>query len=204
MRGTPRHPKAEAERTKLVKFLSKRRFTVLFSGGKDSLASLLWVIDNIPSDDWNILYIEIPGNTHPLCNEYIYSVIRSLGLEDKLIHEWRRDLDFFKCVKKWGIPLLGVYRWCMWQFKIKIMERYSHLTQVTGVKRSDSHRRRNVGLIEIMKTGFVIANPILDWNTEEVVDYIKEHGVPINPCYELYGHSGNCMLCTYHTKKQYA
>ena len=189
--------------TDLVKFLNSRFFTVLFSGGKDSLATLLWVIDNIDHDNWNVLYIEISGNTHPLCTEYVYSVVRSLGIEDKLIHEWRKDLDFFECVKKWGIPLLGIYRWCMWQFKVKIIERYGHLTQVLGIKMSDSHRRRKVKPIDVIKsTGHVIVSPILGWTTEDVIDYIKEHGIPLNPCYTLFGHSGNCMFCPYHNKKQ--
>jgi len=186
----------------LVKFLSKRPFTVLFSGGKDSLATLLWVLDNVPNDNWNILYIEITGNTHSLCNEYVYSVVRSLGLEDKFIHEWREGLDFFKCVKEWGVPLLGIYRWCMWQFKVKVMEQYSHITQVTGIKRSDSHRRRKTKTIEVMKTGFISVNPILSWSKEDVLDYIKEHGMALNPCYSIYGHSGNCMFCPYHSKRQ--
>jgi len=188
---------------KAIRFLNSRCFTVLFSGGKDSLASLLWVLDNVKHDNWNILYIEITGNTHTLCNEYVYNVIRGLGLEDKFVHAKREDLDFFECLKKWGIPLIGVYRWCMWQFKVKVLEKYSYITQVTGIKQSDSYRRRNVKLIDIVKaTRNIIVNPIIEWTTDDVIDYIKEHGVPLNPCYDVLGHSGNCVFCPYHNKRQ--
>ena len=186
----------------LAKFLSKRPFTILFSGGKDSLASLLWVLDNVPSDNWNVLYVEVTGNTHPICNEYVYSVVRSLGLEDRFIHGRREDLDFFECVKKWGVPLLGIYRWCMWHFKVKVIEQYAHVTQVTGIKRSDSNRRRKVKTLDVTRSGFIMVNPVLTWNDGEVMDYIREHGVPLNPCYNLYGHSANCVFCPYHSKKQ--
>jgi len=36
-------------------FLANREFTVLWSGGKDSTAALLWVLDNVPHDNWDIL-----------------------------------------------------------------------------------------------------------------------------------------------------
>ncbi|RLE90745.1 MAG: hypothetical protein DRN04_14415 [Thermoprotei archaeon] len=62
-----------AEATKL---LNSTKFTVLFSGGKDSLAVLLWVLDNISHDNWNILYIEVTGNTHYLCSEYVKKICR--------------------------------------------------------------------------------------------------------------------------------
>ncbi len=193
----------EPDGADLAGFLSKRPFTVLFSGGKDSLAALLWVLDNVQSDGWNVLYVEVTGNTHPICNEYVYSVVRSLGLEDRFIHGRREDLDFFECVKKWGIPLLGIYRWCLWQFKHKVFQKYGHTTQVTGIRRSDSTRRRKARPIDVFKaTGHVSVNPILDWSREDVLDYIREHGVPINPCYDIYGHSANCVFCPYHSKRQ--
>jgi len=186
-----------------ARFLSRRPFTVLFSGGKDSLAALLWVLDNVRHDNWDVLYIEVTGNTHQLCNKYVHKIVRDLGLEERFIHAKREDLDFFECVKKWGVPLLGIYRWCMWHFKIKVVQKYSHLTQVTGIKKSDSYHRRNVKPIDVVRaTKFITVNPILEWSTGEVIDFIKEHGVRLNPCYDLIGHSGNCVFCPYHNKKQ--
>jgi len=52
-------------------FLNRKFFTVLFSGGKDSTAALLWVLDHINHSNWNILYVEVTGNTHPLCTRYV-------------------------------------------------------------------------------------------------------------------------------------
>jgi len=185
---------------KALRLLNNNRFTVLFSGGKDSLAALLWVLDNIYHSNWNILYVEVTGNTHRLCNEYVHRVCEKLGVEDKLIHAKRTDIDFLDFVKGYGLPLIGRYRWCMWQFKAKLFQRHSYQIQVTGMKRTDSSRRRNLGLIDYFRhSGFITVQPLLDWSTRQVLEYIREHGVELNPCYRLHGHSGNCMLCPYHS-----
>lgn len=184
----------------IIRFLNERPFTVLFSGGKDSLASLLWVLDNVRHDRWNILYIEITGNTHPLCNEYVHHICEELGVASKLIHV-KRDADFFDYLRRYGIPLIGKYRWCLWQFKIKVMSPHSYVTQVSGIKRSDSHRRRNINMVEYFRLGgYVTVNPLIEWTDDDVMDYIRGHGIQINPCYRIYGHSGNCMFCPYHSR----
>ncbi|RLE95627.1 MAG: hypothetical protein DRJ96_08235 [Thermoprotei archaeon] len=186
-----------------IRFLNERRFTVLFSGGKDSLATLLWVMDNVRHDNWNVVYVEVSGNTHPLCNEYVHEVASRLGLDDRLIRAKREDLDFFDAIRRWGIPLIGQTRWCLYQFKIKVWSNYSYLTQVSGIKRSDSNRRAKAHLIEYMRLGKnVVVNPILMWDDDDVMDFIRDHGVPLNPCYEIYGHSDNCMFCPYHSKRK--
>jgi len=182
-----------------VRFLNERRFTVLWSGGKDSTAALLWVLNHVKHEDWNILFIEVTGNTHPLNIQYVYETAKQLGVFNKLIHARREDLDFFAAMKRWGIPLIGVQRWCLNQFKQKVIERHSYFTQVSGIRRTDSARRKHVGLIEYYRmTGNIAVNVIYDWSKERVLQYIKEHGVEINPCYRIYGHSGNCMFCPYH------
>lgn len=184
-------------------FLNKTRFTVCFSGGKDSLATLLWILDNVKHTNFNILYIEVTGNTHNICNEYVRKVCNSLGVLDRLIVKRREDLDFFKCIKKWGIPIIGKYRWCLYQFKHKFFVKDTYPVNVLGIKNSDSKIRRRINQIDYVKMSRKITvNPILNWDKWMVLDYIKDHGLEINPCYSIYGHSGNCMFCPYHNKKQ--
>ena len=187
-----------------VLFLNERKFTVLFSGGKDSLAALLWVLDNVEHENWNVLYVEVTGNTHPLCNQYVHEVTRELGIYKKLVHVKREDLDFFDCLRKWGIPVIGKYRWCLSQFKQRFFadKRLSHITQVTGIKWADSNRRKHASFIEVFRiTKSVIVHPILTWSKKDVNNYVKQHGLELNPCYGICGHSGNCMFCPYHDKR---
>jgi len=185
----------------LAEYLESRKFTVLFSGGKDSLAALLWVLNNVKSEKWNILYVEVTGNTSPLCTGYVRGIAKELGIDNKLIIAKREDLDFFNGLKRWGIPLIGEYRWCLYQFKIKVFQKYAYPVHVTGIRHADSWRRRRVKTIEYRSlSDAVIVNPLLEWSKNQVLKYIKQHRVPLNPCYDIYGHSGNCMFCPYHNE----
>jgi len=185
----------------LADFLSRRQFSVLFSGGKDSLATLLWVMENVDHDRWNVVYVVVPENTHPLCTKYVANVCRELEISEKLLCAMRTDIEFFDRLRTWGVPLFRKNRWCLWQFKMKVWKRCARPVQVCGHKRVDSPRRRNFGYIEIFRyERAIVVNPLLDWTDEMVIDFIKDHGIELNPCYRMYGHSGNCMFCPYHTK----
>jgi 3'-phosphoadenosine 5'-phosphosulfate sulfotransferase (PAPS reductase)/FAD synthetase len=182
------------------KILSQHKFTVLWSGGKDSTAALLWVLDHVRHRDWNVLYVEITGNTHPKCTEYVLCTARKLGLEDRLVVA--KTADFYELMDKWGPPLMFAYRWCLYQLKAKAFSKAYSFT-VDGVRRADSNARRKAQLVKVIKlSGKVNVSPLVDWTKEHVLDYIKSHGVDLNPCYKLYGHSGNCMFCSCANKRQ--
>lgn len=186
-----------------ISFLNKKKFTVLFSGGKDSTAALLWTLEHIRHGNWNVLYIEIPGNTHPLCTKYVVELCDGFDIASKLIVARNKKYDFYECLRRWGVPIIGKYRWCMYNFKIKVIKRYAYGVQVTGVKKSDSHMRRKREKVEFFKlTKTIAVNPLANWSTKQVLNYLKEHNVKVNPCYKKYGHSGNCMFCPYHNKTQ--
>lgn len=180
-------------------YLNGRKFTVLFSGGKDSLAALLWILDNVEHGGWNVLYVEVAGNTHPLCTKYVYEVVERLGLSERLVHA--RTADFFELMDRWGPPLMFAYRWCLTQ-KDEAIRRHAHFVTVSGVKRSDSRARSKLPALSFYRRSDRLdVKPILDWTDGDVYKYIKEHNVPVNPCYKLYGHSGNCMFCPYADRK---
>jgi len=184
----------------IVEVLNSHKFTVLWSGGKDSTAALLWTLDNVDHKNWNILYIEVTGNTSPLCNRYVHETAEKLGVSDRLIHA-KSENDFFDLIRKNGVPT-PMTRWCMRVMKLEVMKRHGHYIQVTGIKQADSRARKNIQLLGKSKNSDnLLINPICYWSDKEVLRYINDHGVPLNPCYRLYGHSGNCMFCPYHTKR---
>lgn len=177
------------------------KFTVLWSGGKDSTATLLWVLNNIKHSDWNILYVEVTGNTHPLCNQYVHDVAEQLGVSNKLIHA--KTPDFYELAMKWGIPLLFAYRWCM-TLKVKLFNKHSHKVCVDGIRhdpRSQARRKMTHFYVKFKMTNRLAVSPILWWSAKEAYNYILKNGIPLNPCYRIYGHSGNCMLCPYANRK---
>ena len=124
---------------------------------------------------------------------------------NKLVHAKRQDIDFFECMRRWGVPIIGKYRWCLTQFKQRFFGdmRLTHVTQVMGIRKSDSNRRKNIDIIGVFRaTKNVVVHPILTWNKKDVINFIKQHNIEINPCYKRYGHSGNCMFCPYHNRRQ--
>ena len=187
----------------IIQYLSSRRFTVLWSGGKDSTATLLWVLNNIQHEDFNVLYVEVTGNTHYLNIQYVYDVARELGIKHKLIHA-KREIDFYEHIKKWGIPgPTWSRRWCTREFKQKLFRKYSYRIQVLGVKHSDSYRRKKIMAIDkFHSSDNIVVKPIIRWSTKQVLQYIKQNDIPLCECYKLFGHSGNCMFCPFHSTHQ--
>ena len=182
-----------------LKILNKNKFTVLWSGGKDSTAALLWVLNNVSNKEWNVFYIELTGNTDKECTDYVIKTAESLGIAEKL--RIVRTEDFFALCKKWGIPM-PYRRWCLYNLKIRAF-RLTYAINVTGMKKSDSKRRNTLDIIsygELSKRTCV--NPIVGWDSVDVFDYLKENRVRLNPCYERLGHAGNCCFCPYMNKEQ--
>jgi len=188
---------------KIARVLSGRRFTVFFSGGKDSLATLLWIVDNVPDiRGMRIIYAEVTGNTHRLCNHYVHNVIKALGLEEHFVHVKRKDKTFWDFLHEIGPPLLLPSRWCLNEMKRKAWRPYiSGLFAVIGLRAEESYHRSKARQFMRTSNGQLTILPILSWTREQVLDYIREHGFWLNPCYRRYGHSGNCMFCPYHRRE---
>lgn len=69
---------------------------------------------------------------------------------------------------------------------------------ITGLRRTQGVRRTGVGKVEIDEEhgGIVKVNPIADWSTEDVQDYIRDNHVPMNALYEQGYRSIGCAPCT--------
>jgi 3'-phosphoadenosine 5'-phosphosulfate sulfotransferase (PAPS reductase)/FAD synthetase len=186
---------------KAFKILNNNRFTILWSGGKDSTAALLWVLNNIKNKDWDVFYVELTENTDQECTDYVIKTAESLEISEKL--RIVKTEDFFELCKKWGIPT-QYRRWCLYNLKIKAFK-LTHKINVTGMKKSDSKKRITLDVVSYGKLSKrICVNPILEWNKDKVFDYLNENGIKINPCYKRLGHSGNCCFCPYMNKEQIA
>ncbi len=69
---------------------------------------------------------------------------------------------------------------------------------VTGLRRDQSSARDKTAKIEIdrVHAGIAKLNPIADWSRERVLDYVKEHGVPINRLHAEGYPSVGCDPCS--------
>ena len=189
---------------RIASILSGRKFTVFFSGGKDSLAALLWVLDNVRDlSGMRVIYAEVTGNTHPECNRYAHEVIGELGLEDRFLHVKREDISFWRYMLKVGPPFPRPARWCLSEMKRMAWRHYIHGTfAVLGIRAEESKTRATYRNLHKTSDGQFTLMPVFGWSKDEVLDYIRERGLRPNPCYDRYGHSGNCMFCPFHSREQ--
>ncbi|HEV2962940.1 MAG TPA: phosphoadenylyl-sulfate reductase [Candidatus Angelobacter sp.] len=68
---------------------------------------------------------------------------------------------------------------------------------ITGIRRDQTPHRRNAGKIEFdINFGLVKLNPLADWTSVQVWQYIRENQVPYNPLHELGYPSIGCTHCT--------
>jgi phosphoadenosine phosphosulfate reductase len=69
---------------------------------------------------------------------------------------------------------------------------------VTGLRRDQSSARNKTAKIEIDRAheGIAKLNPIADWSREQVLDYVKEHDVPINRLHAEGYPSVGCDPCS--------
>jgi phosphoadenosine phosphosulfate reductase len=69
---------------------------------------------------------------------------------------------------------------------------------VTGLRRDQSGARQKTPKLEIDRAhgGIAKLNPIADWSREQVLDYVKEHAVPINRLHAEGYPSVGCDPCS--------
>src|SRR5579863_3727838 len=68
---------------------------------------------------------------------------------------------------------------------------------ITSIRRDQTAARARAGKIEWdLKFGLVKINPIADWNSNQVWQYIREHDVPYNVLHEQNFPSIGCTHCT--------
>lgn len=64
-----------------------------------------------------------------------------------------------------------------------------------GVRRDESAWRSTALEYEETPEGWAIRRPIVDWTAQQVVDFCRERGVPLNPLYSQGCDRVGCMVC---------
>ena len=68
---------------------------------------------------------------------------------------------------------------------------------ISGLRREQSVTRENLSLVEADElNGKIKINPLIDWSTEEVRDYIRKYNIPYNPLHDKGFPSIGCLPCT--------
>lgn len=90
-------------------------------------------------------------------------------------------------------------RYCCEVRKIRPLQRVLGTLDVwiTGLRRAQAVTRANLQRIEWDEAnGLLKINPLVDWDTEQVWAYIREHQLPYNPLHDQNYPSIGCAPCT--------
>ena len=173
---------------------------VSFSGGKDSLVALdLAVRVGIRK----AVYCDTTADFDETV-EYVDKVRAFYGID---LVTARGTAEFFDSIEHVGLPTRRA-RWCCEVHKYGPIARYARENGikafVTGLRRNESPRRTlyterdQNPMIPVWQI-----NPILDWRTEEVWDYVHVYSLPYNPLYDKGLKRVGCRCCHYKSDQEW-
>ncbi|MHA2407355.1 MAG: phosphoadenosine phosphosulfate reductase domain-containing protein [Candidatus Ranarchaeia archaeon] len=192
--------------TKAINFVKNtvlgfsHKVAVAFSGGKDSLLTLLLVKKALPDQDWAVFFADT-GIEFPETIDYIDQVIKKYGLQERFHVEHAGD-RFWTDLQTFGPPARD-YRWCCKTCKLGPINQIikndfggKTLTFI-GQRRYESDKRANEPAVSVNPwvAGQVRATPIKQWVALLVWLYIMKEHAPINPLYEKGYERIGCWMC---------
>lgn len=187
------------ESTKFINAMTKkyeRPMAVSFSGGKDSLATLLLVLD--AGRKPRILFVDT-GLEFKETVEYVHRLTDKMGLE--LIVE-NADQTFWVNLWSFGPPSKD-FRWCCKSCKLGpttrlIRKHFEHgVLNFVGQRRYESQLRNQKGNVwkNPWVPGQLAASPVQNWTALHVWLYIFMKKAEYNPWYERGLERIGCFLC---------
>lgn len=192
------YPVSEKEEEALLYLLKyvNEDVAISFSGGKDSLVALdLAVRVGIKKVVFCNTTIEYDETIN-----YIKDVEAFYGID---IEEVKAPVTFFEMVNHIGMPSKRL-RWCCEVFKFGPLAKYAVKNKlsgyITGLRRSESYKRSNYKKED--KNPLMLVkqiNPVIDWTSEDIWEYIQKYSLPFNPLYEHFDRIG-CWCCPFRTK----
>lgn len=197
--------KVKIQKSDLRTILEKRKCFILFSGGKDSLATLAY-LKSLSSETGNnitAIYVDttagLPENTI-----YIKKICRYLKVRLKIV---KPKIDYFTLVKKWGIPSFG-YRWCCRELKIKPIEEFLDTVRepkvvFDGIRAVESWiRKQYIPIWYHPSFKCLSVSPLFFWSDQDVISYINSNGIPKTLLHSL-SSSTECWCGAYKTESDF-
>ena len=190
------------ESTRFLKSISKKyvvdkRIILSFSGGKDSMATLL--ISKHAINDFYVLFNDT-GIELPETLEYVAQVAREYNLRLILASAYDK---FFESLRVFGPPARD-YRWCCKVIKLApiakvIKEKFGNSTvlSIVGQRRYESLARARSPRVWRNRwiPNVIVTSPILDWTALEVWIYLLMNKVRVNSLYLKGFDRLGCWLC---------
>jgi len=90
------------------------------------------------------------------------------------------------------------------EYQLSLIEQGYTVVSWQGVRRDESHARKDVLKFEVVGGGLFIYRPIVDWTAQQTIDYCLSRGVSLNPLYSEGFDRVGCMLCINAGKEEIA
>ncbi len=189
------------------------RGVLLFSAGKDSLATLLFL-----REFWDRITVvwSNPGAPHSETVEYMEGIRRRVphfvevrGSQPEWIkrHGWPVDVlpvmasdEGEIAAGPQEVKFQSVMRCCsanLWDPMRAYLDEYKPTLVIKGQRREESLRNRMLDAEVSVVNGVTFWHPLHDWTTQQVLRYITEQGELLPPFYALGAESSaDCWNCT--------
>ena len=183
---------------KAIQIYPNTPIVVSFSGGKDSLCSLLITKEEI--NDFKIIFLNT-GVEFPETVEYTKKIIKKLNLDSKLIIANAENI-FWEVLPLFGMPTRD-YRWCNKLLKLNLIKKVideqfeNKILTVVGTRKRESRSRYKEKTISENRNvkGQINVNIIHNWTTLQVWIYILKMNIEFNPIYKFNFNRVGCWLC---------
>ena len=187
------------------------KYIISISGGKDSTALLLFMLDTVPKEDIEVVFLDTEWEA-----DETYDYLKYLEKELDIKITWVKSEGMEAlCLRKKMMPN-RIMRFCTENLKIKPFNKWLYENYVSkdidyivcqGIRRDESKARADTESFEIRKQtynrkSFYVKTlyPIAYWKEKRVFDYIEEKGLKPNPLYKRGFNRVGCMPCIYDRK----
>jgi len=187
------------------------KYIISISGGKDSTACLLYMLERVKKEDIIPVFCDTKWESD-VTYKYLEYLEAKLDIYiTRLESEGMENL----CKRK-GIVISSLIRNCTLELKIKPFEKYlkEHFVDkgiefivVEGVRREESESRADTEVFNVKKSTIKgekflepTLYPIAYWDTERVFEYIESKGILVNPLYKAGHKRVGCMPCVFASK----
>lgn len=178
---------------------------VLFSGGKDSLATLAYMKDIAAIAGKTITALHVDTTVgFPEVEVYVRDTCAKLEVQLEVV---KPQSDYFSLVADWGIPAFNS-RWCCRELKIKPLSTFLQGIDgakivFDGIRAAESHvRAKYMPFWFHPGFGCLSVSPIFRWSDEDVQGYIKDQELPQGDHLAL-GTSGECWCGAYKKRSDF-
>jgi len=175
---------------RLKEFEPPEGYYLAFSGGKDSI--VIYDLAVQAGVKFDAHYSQ--GGIDP---PELVSFIRK---NYPTIHFERPEMSIWKGIEHKGMPRRQA-RWCCELIKEK---NGSGRKVITGIRWQESPRRKSRRMVEVCRTDAtkVFVNPIIDWTSKEVWEYIRAEKLPYCSLYDEGFKRLGCVLCPMESARQ--